>query len=254
MKFVSEKYFQNPWHNVSVKKLSAARERYLSLYKLGLVSHADYASYRNRVTTLIRKHKESYFQNLFDRNIHNIKVTWKNIRLLCKNKTNKNIEAIVHNSKKYTSDEDISEIFNEFFVNIARNIENYLPHTDLSPYYTVIRNNHPPIEIVSATQNEVFDIVQSLKNTKTDIDHIPVSIFKSFSTYFVPSVCKMINMSFQLGTFPDPLKHATVIPVFKKHLRKSTNTFKQNDPSDSLKQLYILVIIYFGCKYIFRKF
>ena len=226
MKFVSEKYFQNPWHNVSVKKLSAARERYLSLYKLGLVSHADYASYRNRVTTLIRKHKESYFQNLFERNLNNVRVTWKNIRLLCRNKTNKNIEAIVHNGIKYTSDEDISEIFNEFFVNIARNIENSLPHTDLSPYYAVIQNNHPSIEVISATPDEVFDIVQSLKNTKTDIDHIPVSIFKSYSSHFVPSLCKMINMSFQLGMFPDPLKHATVIPVFKKHDAQDVNNYR----------------------------
>ena len=129
----------------------------------------------------------------------------------------------------------------------------------------MIRNNHPPIEIVSVTPNEVSGIVQSLKNTKTDIDHIPVSIFKSFSTYFVPSLCKLINMSFQLGMFPDPLKHATVIPVFKKHDAHNVNNYRPISLLPFISKIFEKCIhnrlsdyatncvIFTDCQYGFRK-
>ena len=86
VKYVTEKYFRNPWFTATVKKLSDARVSYFSLCKQGLVSHVEYASYRNRVTTLIRKHKEVYFENLFTHNMNSIKATWKNIRVIMQQK------------------------------------------------------------------------------------------------------------------------------------------------------------------------
>ena len=55
-KLVTEKYFKNPWHNAEVKKLSDARARYFALSKQGLVTKPEYSFYRNRITSLIRKH------------------------------------------------------------------------------------------------------------------------------------------------------------------------------------------------------
>ena len=108
---------------------------------------------------------------------------------MVKNNTRKNIDIIEHSGIKYTSDEDIAEIFNDFFVNIARTIENSLPPANISPYCVMIPNTHPCIEINPVTPDVVSNIINSLKNTKTDIDHIPVSIFKSFRDYFVPTLC-----------------------------------------------------------------
>ena len=214
-KYVTKKHFKNPWYNAEVKKLSAARVKYFSLFKQGLVSHSDYASYRNRVSDLIRKHKESYFQNLFSRNMNDIKTTWKNIRLLCNSNRKRNLESISHNGTKYTSHKDIAEIFNDFFVNIARNIENSLPSTNISPYSVMTPNNFPCINVEPITPEEVSKIINTLKNTKTDNDHIPIFLFKLFKHYFVPSLCKLISMSFEQGIFPNLLKHATVIPIYK---------------------------------------
>ena len=139
---------------------------YFSLRKQALVSQSEYSRFRNRVTTLIRKHKESYFQNLFMRNINNIKTTWKNITLLCKSEQNKSIESIFYNNSRYTSDKDIAEIFNNFFVSIAKDIENSLPNTNISPYQSVIINNAPAISIEPCTFDEISNIISSLKTLK----------------------------------------------------------------------------------------
>ena len=72
-KYVTQKYFNNPWHNKDVKKLSNARRNYHKLYLLKLVSWDQYAAFRNKITNLIRKCKEKYYAETFSRNFGNAK-------------------------------------------------------------------------------------------------------------------------------------------------------------------------------------
>ena len=59
-KYVTQKYFNNPWHNKDVKKLSNARKNYHKLFLLNLVSWDQYTAFRNKITNRIRKYKEKY--------------------------------------------------------------------------------------------------------------------------------------------------------------------------------------------------
>ena len=72
-KSITQRYFKNPWHNKEVKKLSEARKKYHKLFLLNLVSREQYATFRNKVTNLIRKHKEKYYVESFNRNFGNTK-------------------------------------------------------------------------------------------------------------------------------------------------------------------------------------
>ena len=72
-KFVTQKYFNNPWHNKEVKKISEARKQYHKLFLLNLVTREQYNSFRNKVTNLIRKYKEKYYLETFTRNYGNTK-------------------------------------------------------------------------------------------------------------------------------------------------------------------------------------
>ena len=72
-KFVTPKYFNNPWYTKDVKKLSEARIKYHKLHLLGLVTREQYSTFRNRVTNLIRKYKEKYYSESFKRSFNNVK-------------------------------------------------------------------------------------------------------------------------------------------------------------------------------------
>ena len=126
-KFVSLKFFKNPWHTDEIKKLTNARNNYHKLFQAQLVTKTEYSLFRNKITSLIRKSKENYYQNLFNRNSGNIKKTWKLINKICNRGQNKSLEKIIHNDTTITDPLQIAETFNNFFVNIADNLASNLP-------------------------------------------------------------------------------------------------------------------------------
>ena len=68
--------------------------QYYQLFKEGLVTHCQYASYRNKITSLLRKHKANYYNQIFSKNMGNIKKCWKLINNICKENHHKTIDKI----------------------------------------------------------------------------------------------------------------------------------------------------------------
>ena len=161
-KFITQKYFKNPWHNKDVKRLSDARKKYHQLLLLNLVSHEQYSSFRNKITNLIRKHKEKYYVEAFTRNFGDSKKTWGTIRELCNGKNNfKTIDEIFYNGVHYQESNEIAALFNKYFVTISHDLAAALPPPVHSPYMYVQSNNSPPIELNPVSCVEVSSIIAS---------------------------------------------------------------------------------------------
>ena len=65
------------------------------------------------------------------------------------------------------------------------------------------------------TSLDVSSILCSMKNKSNGIDVVPVKIFKHLRDLISPILAVLINMSWQVGIFPDLLKIAKVIPLHK---------------------------------------
>ena len=63
---------------------------------------------------------------------------------------------------------------------------------------------------------EVGFHIKNFKNSKQNINSISVSIFKEHHEILSPIIADLINKCFETGTFPDSLKKAVVLPLFKK--------------------------------------
>ena len=61
--------------------------------------HNNYKSYRNLLSTLLKRAKEKYFTNFFNENIKDIKKTWKGIKTLVSMKQ-KTMTHLLHSSPK----------------------------------------------------------------------------------------------------------------------------------------------------------
>ena len=66
------------------------------------------------------------------------------------------------------------------------------------------------------SEEEVIKVVNSFKGkTSTGYDNIDMSILKKVINYIVQPLSKIFNQSFSQGVFPDKMKIAKVIPLFK---------------------------------------
>ena len=124
-----------------------------------------------------------------------------------------------------SSQPEVSEVFNDFFVNVAKGIGN--TKSNYNPDFS----DHPSIEkikekIPSSTDtfsftpvsNDTVEKVISNLNTKkaTGVDNISAKIIKECAPSLSYHISNLINISFIACEFPTGLKRAQVIPLFKK--------------------------------------
>ena len=84
--------------------------------------HKNYESYRNLLSTLLKRAKEKYFTNFFNENIKDIKKTWKGIKTLVsmKQKNNDTPSLITKDEKYINGPVSLANTFNNFFTSVAK--------------------------------------------------------------------------------------------------------------------------------------
>ena len=142
------------------------------------------------------------------------------------NNSNKIIKLI---SSKYgqeiTSPGDIAEVFNDYFNTIAQNLASNIPSTNLNPL-SFIPFNPNSFFLRPVTNQECIEIIENLKNSKTDYNTFPVYLLKIFRYLLAPSICKLINLSFTNSIFPSSLKSSVIIPIHKKGDKTILNNYR----------------------------
>ena len=174
-----------------------------------------YRTYRNNLTKIIKASKNAYYRVKFSNVKGNIKETWKVINgMLGKNVSNLN--AIVKiNSKLSTDPQVISNGFNEYFSNIATNVTNSLPESDVTFDHYLPPANTPGIIWEPVSEPEMKRIVSKCNATKPGPDNIPMRIIKNNINILCPVLTALTNKSLTSGIFPDIHKIGKIIPLFK---------------------------------------
>ena len=82
---------------------------------------------------------------------------------------------------------------------------------------TYLKNRIPLDFIIAHTSNdEILKIILFLDESKsTGPSSIPVRLLKTAAPYIILPLCKLINISFHTGVFPDSIKVAKVVPTYR---------------------------------------
>ena len=103
---------------------------------LNMEKYKTYNSVYNRIKRQIKK---IYYENLFFENKRNVKQTWIELRKLINKQNNKHglPEAIKLNNQSITNPKHIADTFNNYFVNIGKNLnESITRKTHYGDYLT----------------------------------------------------------------------------------------------------------------------
>ena len=154
---------------------------------------------------------------------------WSVINSLINNKTSKThsiINTIEYDGHTACDSNDISNAFNDFFSTVgsklSRKCSSAGNHKDFM--------NDPvsnSIFLSPISVNEVCKLIDQLKPGKAPgLDGIPNSVLKSISHIVSPILASIFNKVIDTGIYPDILKNAKIIPVFKKGNKKLPENYR----------------------------
>ena len=131
-----------------------------------------------------------------------------------KRKTNQNIKRFKINNNIIDNNLRIANEFNSYFLSVGPTLAAHQIKTYLNPFHYV-QNNPNSMVMQKIEDFEVVNVINSLNNSSPGWDGIPSRLAKRVLNSYIKPLTLLINKSFRDGIFPDELKLAKVIPIYK---------------------------------------
>jgi len=180
-----------------------------------------YKNYVKMFDKLCRKAEVKYFHELLDNTKASLKTLWDTFGPIInpsKKKTKRNIDKLVINNQAVVDKEEIANTLNNFFVNIGGELSKHMPTSNEYKKF-LDHENHNSMFLQAVTETELTKEISKLNSKKScGPDGITAKVVKACPELLSP-LLHIINLSFKNGVFPDYMKIAKVIPIFKKNER-----------------------------------
>ena len=177
-------------------------------------------TYNNILKRSIRDAKRLYYESCFNRYKSNIRKTWSTINdILRKTKKKTTFPEYFKDDAAVITDKlTIANKFNIFFTNIGPNLASKIvaPHQkDFKDYLITPPRSIFKFEQIDETViGSIFDKLPS--KSSCGYDNISLKLLKSLKSVLVSPITILVNQMLSTGIFPNKLKLAKVIPLFKK--------------------------------------
>ena len=145
----------------------------------------------------------------------------------------------------------VAQLLNDKFSTIAIDIgkdsaynENHKDH----PSYGLIDNLTQTLDVTvfdfkKVDVSDVYKIMKNLNPSKaTGYDGIPPKTLKCSSQTMAPVICNVINKMFEQCLFPDPLKKAVVMPIYKAKSRLLWSNYRPISVLTSISKIFETLI------------
>ena len=221
-----------PWITQDIQKLIKYRNRLFRKKKKDPNNQNTlrlYKMFRNRVNREIKKNKKQFFNDYFDQYCNDSKKTWDGIKSIINiNKVKfPNISQLKVNEKIITTQKDIAQELNNFFINVGPNVEKQIPkNPKIKPQHYLTNRNTFELLITHISNEEVIEIIEKLENKSVGPQSIPIKLLKLIPDLIIAPLCDIINQSFITGIFPDSLKLSKVIPIHKEGATDDLNNYR----------------------------
>ena len=201
----------------------------------------EFKKKRNMIIMLLKISRENYYAQYFLENKSNIKETWKGIKNIIN--LNNKVESNVNRIKKcntYVNDKtEIATEFNSFFSTIGEKIDEKTPQSNKN-YTEYLTENHRNLFVLrNVGYDEVLQLLSQIKTSKScGPTSIPNNLLKNHKCIFANILVTLLNKSLSEGTFPELLKLANVIPIYKKKDKLLCSNYRPISLLSNLSKIY----------------
>ena len=158
-----------------------------------------------------------FYQDAFERSNCNSQLMWSTIKSLLSSSNSSSLPQTLKLDGSVTTDPVLmAEGFNSYFSEVGALLADKIESSKENTFKTYMSKRiSSTLFLNPTTPAEVFNVISSLKTSKSG-DYDNISFFlKSAKKVPVFPLAHLFNCSFKLGIFPDCLKIAKVLPVYK---------------------------------------
>ena len=178
--------------------------------------------------TLVSNQKVRYINNIcftISKCKNDLKGTWRIINdILGRNSSGKSLPEI--DNTKVDNKVDIAIAFNEYIMNIGEKLAGDIHYTGSLSFENYLKKSKEnEFSFSQITEMQVETVIDNLSNKHSSgVDGISTYLLKECKTSLIPALTLIINQTLSTGIFPEKLKMAKVVPLFKN----GTNTVISN--------------------------
>ena len=237
VKFNKYKHKKSKWITYGILKSIRFRDNLYKKLKLTNpllreyeILYINLQTYNKILKRSIRVAKQLFLESTFNRYKFDIRNTWKTINeiLSGNHKTTCFPNSLSINGNEITNQLHIATEFNVFFTNIGLNLSNHIAYSGEKDCEYYLKDNiNCKFALNKVDEQYVSKIIDNLPNKAScGFDNISTLFLKQISPTIITPMTLLINQVFNTGIFPERLKLAKVIPVFKKGDSKLINNYR----------------------------
>lgn len=199
-----------PWMTQEILGILKRKDSYYNKWKKNRSNkyyHDQFKYYRNKSVAMLRKSKKEYLTRLITRNKGDTRQQWN----IVKDATGLNQERRVTPS---SISPQVANEFNNFFINVGLNLAKKFPL--LTPTGSVRMAVGCTFQFHVITIDEIKSVVSKMSvNKAAGHDSIQTRVLKENINTLCPHLCHLFNHSLENSCYPDILKIAKVVPIYK---------------------------------------
>jgi hypothetical protein len=176
--------------------------------------------YNKLLKSNIRLAKKSYYETRFKKFQNDLRNTWSTIKeVINKTRQTKSFPKFFKlNDEKITDKKSIADNFNSYFANIGKNLASQIGSVQNKSFTNYLKNPISNKFIFQEVSEELtIKTIDRLQDkTSCGIDGMSTKLLKLMKIELSKPITYIINHCLRTGIFPDKLKIAKVIPLYKK--------------------------------------
>ena len=260
-----------PFMTKELRKEHMKRTRLLNIYRKNKNAENEtaYKNQRNFCVKLLKKTKSDYYGSLKPSDINDSKKFWNNVKPLftdkciMKDNISLTVKTGVFKEEVISDDGQLAYIFNNFFSNAVKSLNiDYFEHFSFDcifsesedpvinaiekyskhPSILKIKEHYPQTENFSfepANIETVYKLIENLDVSKSSsVESVPARVLKDSIDVVSPKIVIDFNTAISTGVFPQQLKLADVIPLFKKNERQLKENYRPVSLLSSMSKIF----------------
>ena len=191
----------------------------------------DLRTYNRILKRTIRQAKLNFYNTVFEKCKTNPKETWKTINGIIKRKESTKFPDFINvNNEKITNKSIIVNKFVSYFGQIGMEMASTIKPADSfhSTYKNYLNSNiKTHFKFEKVTVSDIKLIINNLKQkSSAGYDGISNILIKKLEPVIIKPITLIINQAISSGIFPEKLKLAKIIPLYKKDDKHSIENYR----------------------------